>query len=227
MRLKNLLKGDIQFQIKYGFYFLYIILSILYLCIILALPDSYKKNVATILIFSDPAAMGLFFMGAIILLEKSQRVLNSLAVSPVTPREYILSKVLSLALISTIVGGVLITVSNSKNIVISLLGVFLASVMFSLLGLIVATKIESINQFLVLTVPVELLFFVPPIVYLFGFQHSLMLFHPGVVLLKMISGDNTNILVFVVMILIWIAVLYIIAHRLISNMIKSVGGIKL
>ena len=31
MRLKNLVLGDIKFQFKYGFYFLYLFLSIIYL----------------------------------------------------------------------------------------------------------------------------------------------------------------------------------------------------
>ena len=31
MRLKNLILGDIKFQFKYGFYFLYLFLSIIYI----------------------------------------------------------------------------------------------------------------------------------------------------------------------------------------------------
>ncbi|HBF6649319.1 TPA: ABC transporter permease, partial [Clostridioides difficile] len=101
MRLKNLILGDIKFQFKYGFYFLYLFLSIIYICIINVFPTFMREKIAIIMIYSDPAAMGLFFMGAIVLLEKSQRVLNSLAVSPVKVSEYILSKVISLGVISS------------------------------------------------------------------------------------------------------------------------------
>ena len=76
MRLKNLILGDIKFQFKYGFYFLYLFLSIIYICIINVFPTFMREKIAIIMIYSDPAAMGLFFMGAIVLLEKSQRVLN-------------------------------------------------------------------------------------------------------------------------------------------------------
>ena len=103
MRLKNLIIGDVKFQIKYGFYFIYLILTILYVCLIFALPENIKEKAATVMIFTDPAAMGMFFMGAIILLEKSQRVLNSLVVSPIKVWEYIASKCISLGFISTIV----------------------------------------------------------------------------------------------------------------------------
>ena len=86
--------------------------------------------------------------GEIILLEKSQRVLNSLAVSPVKVSEYILSKVLSLGLISTVVGIILAVVAGSENILLVALGTFLGSALISLLGLILASKINSLNQFI-------------------------------------------------------------------------------
>ena len=92
MRLGRLICGDIHFQWKYGFYFIYFILTVLYVCGIAALPEHWKTDIASIMIYSDPAAMGLFFMGAIVLLEKSQKVLNAMVVSPVKISEYILSK---------------------------------------------------------------------------------------------------------------------------------------
>jgi fluoroquinolone transport system permease protein len=56
------------------------------------------------MIFSDPAAMGLYFMGAIVLFEKSERVLSAIAVSPVKPREYVLSKLCSIGIVSAAAG---------------------------------------------------------------------------------------------------------------------------
>ena len=46
-------------------------------------------------VISDPAAMGLFFMGAVILPEKSQRVTSFFAVSPLKAWEYVGAKVLA------------------------------------------------------------------------------------------------------------------------------------
>ena len=71
MRLGRLICGDIHFQWKYGFYFIYFILTVLYVCGIAALTGHWKTDIASIMIYSDPAAMGLFFMGAIVLLENS------------------------------------------------------------------------------------------------------------------------------------------------------------
>ena len=57
MRLGRLICGDIHFQWKYGFYFIYFILTVLYVCGIAALTGHWKTNIASIMIYSDPAAM--------------------------------------------------------------------------------------------------------------------------------------------------------------------------
>lgn len=44
MRLKNLILGDIKFQFKYGFYFLYLFLSIIYICIINVFPTFMREK---------------------------------------------------------------------------------------------------------------------------------------------------------------------------------------
>lgn len=100
MRKANVIKGDMIFQWKYGFYMLYFIIIVIYLVLFSFLNGSVKNTIVSICIYSDPAAMGMFFMGALILLEKSQRIIPSIAVSPVTSREYILGKILSIGIIS-------------------------------------------------------------------------------------------------------------------------------
>ena len=82
MRLLRLTARDLRFQWKYGFYALYAVFTAAYLLTLAAVPESARRTVATVMIYTDPAAMGLFFMGAIVLLEKSQRVNLALAVSP-------------------------------------------------------------------------------------------------------------------------------------------------
>ena len=137
MRMVNVIKGDIVFQWKYGFYAIYFLMSIIYLVIFSFFTGDMKDTVISICVYSDPAAMGMFFMGALILLEKSQRVTNSIAISPVTVEEYILGKILSIAIISVIVGSILMGQGNSENYFLSSIGVFAGSIIFSLCGIIV------------------------------------------------------------------------------------------
>lgn len=73
MRLGRLIRGDIHFQWKYGFYFIYFILTLLYVCAIAALPEHWKKDIAAIMIYSDPAAMGLFLWGRLFFWKKAKK----------------------------------------------------------------------------------------------------------------------------------------------------------
>lgn len=63
MRKANVIKGDMIFQWKYGFYMLYFIIIVIYLVLFSFLNGSVKNTIVSICIYSDPAAMGMFFMG--------------------------------------------------------------------------------------------------------------------------------------------------------------------
>lgn len=227
MRLKNLIIGDIRFQVKYGFYFVYVILTIFYIALLFALPTHWRKKAAAIMIFSDPAAMGLFFMGAIVLLEKSQRVIDALTVSPVKIIEYILSKVISLSFLSVMVAMVLALAAGGQNLLLILIGTILSSVIFTLVGLIVATKIGSLNQFFMVIIPIEILCFVPAFLYLFGYKSNVLRWYPINLCLGLIANKNENNMIAIILILTIIALLSIIAYRCVSKMWKSVGGVRL
>lgn len=227
MRIKNLILGDVNFQFKYGFYFVYAVLTVLYICLLQIIPVAFRETAASVMIFSDPAAMGLFFMGAIILLEKSQRVMESLAVSPVKVSEYIISKVLSLGIISTIVGIMITAAAGGKEVVVTAAGTFLGSVIFSLTGLMAAAKISSLNQFLLATIPIELVVFIPAMAYLAGFDNKIVLLHPGCIIIRLLEGNRQELLPLFLILLVWIGILYYFTNRIIKKMFLEAGGVKL
>jgi fluoroquinolone transport system permease protein len=226
-RLRKLLYGDIRFQFKYGFYLVYLILTVFYVCLLYAFPENIRGKTASLLIYTDPAAMGLFFMGAIVLFEKSQRVLNSLAVSPVTVKEYILSKLISLGLIGTLVGTVIAAATGTKNIFSVVLGTFLGSILFSLFGLMAASVVTTLNQFMVATIPIELLCTLPPIIYLFGYRKRFLLLHPGCLVISLIEGEGWNEPFLLLSLCLWIILIFYISYRIVRKMFNSVGGVKL
>ncbi len=225
-RLFNLIIWDIKFQMKYGFYFLYGVLSIFYLIILFAIPVKWQEKALVILIFSDPAAMGLFFMGAIILLEKSQKIPYSLAVSPIKSVEYIISKILSLCFISVIVAAILTLFINKNNLFIVLIGTAICSSIFTLLGIIVATKISSVNQFILWTTPIEILTFVPGVLHLFQISPEVLKYYPINICIDLISKKpltliNLLILTFTILILLFIS------NKCVIKMWENAGGVKL
>ncbi|KUO67146.1 MAG: hypothetical protein APF84_15810 [Gracilibacter sp. BRH_c7a] len=227
MRTKALLKGDIGFQFKYGFYFLYLVFSVLYIGILFALPFEWREKAALLMVLTDPAAMGLYFMGAIILLEKSEKVLNSIAISPVKSREYVLSKLLSISIISTAVGlAIGIAGGVVSNLLYFSIGVFLASCLFSAVGLIIAANVSTLNAFIIATIPASLLINVPAIAYLFGFKKNWLILHPGVSMIELCSSGQNAIFAFLVLVF-WTVLLAALSSRVVGKMLQAVGGVKL
>ena len=227
MRLGRLIRGDIHFQWKYGFYFIYFILTLLYVCAIAALPEHWKNNIAAIMIYSDPAAMGLFFMGAIVLLEKSQKVLNAMVVSPVKVSEYILSKTIALIAISSIIALILGLVSGSNHLSGIAAGTALPSAIFTMLGIIAATRISNLNQFLIVIMPIEIVCFVPPFVGLFVKLPDIFRFFPFTACINLITGKSILLSFDMVLVIATLIILYMVARRTVQRMWRTLGGVKL
>lgn len=226
MRLRSLFLFDMRFQAKYGFYFLYTVLTAVYIVILLAIPGSWREKAAAVLIFSDPAAMGLFFMGAIVLLEKSQHTPCALAVSPVRAIEYMIAKAGSLSAVSLAVAALLALAADAKHLHIILPGTMISSVVFTLLGMIVATKTESLNQFILWTVPVELACFVPAVLHLFEVTPAWLKYYPANVCMDMVSGHSPSaagLLIVTAMIII----LFIYTKFCVLKMWNRTGGAKI
>lgn len=226
MRLRNLFLLDMRFQAKYGFYFLYAVLTVIYFIILSALPENWLEKAAAVLIFSDPASMGPFFMGAIVLLEKSQHTPCALAVSPVRPMEYIAAKVGSLAVISLAVAAILAFSANVTHLHIVLLGTAVSGVIFTLLGIVIATGITSLNQFILWTVPIEAACFVPAVLHLFKTTPAWLRYYPFNVCMDMVSG-HTPSAAGALGVAATTAVLFVLAEFCVLKMWNHLGGVKL
>ena len=226
MRLKKLFLLDMRVQAKYGFYFLYAVLTVIYIAVLFALPENWKEKAAAILIFSDPASMGLFFMGAIVLLEKSQHTTCALAVSPVHATEYVIAKVSSLSAISLVVAAILALAADADHLHTVLLGTFISGMIFTLLGIIVATKITSLNQFILWTVPIEAVCFVPAILHLFKITPAWCGYYPVNVCMDMVSGHSSSAIGFLGVVATTV-ILYVLSRFCVLKMWDSMGGVKL
>lgn len=227
MRIRALLRGDIRFQLRYGFYGLYLIFCTLYLILLSILPAAWRPDAAALMIFSDPAAMGLYFMGAIVLFEKSERTMNSIAISPVSPVEYVCAKLVSIGMIST-VAGLAIGIGGGVFLhsFFFLPGVFLGSCLFSAVGLMVAANIASLNQFVVATIPAELLINLPAIAWLFGWRPGWLLLHPGVCIIELCLLGERSMAAFLLLSA-WTAFAAVLACAVTARSFQALGGVKL
>lgn len=163
MRFTSALLYDVKLQIRHGFYIAYFLITIVYIVILRLLPIEIRETVNIVLTFSDPSALGFFFIGGLILLEKGQSIHDNLFVTPYKPEEYIWSKTLSLACLS-VTTSVIIHVSafgSLSNSFLFISGVLLTSIFFTLLGIGVAVRCKTLNSFFLLSSLYSLVFIVP------------------------------------------------------------------
>jgi fluoroquinolone transport system permease protein len=190
MRLIHAVLADIRFQIKQGFYLVYVIITAMYLIIMSFLPDDILAIALPLVVFSDPSVLGLFFIGGIILMEKGQGVLMVLVVSPLRSWEYILSKVISLAIVSVLAAFAITYFSYYPTVTwwLLFLTTILTSAIFTLLGIMINAGCNTVNQYMLKTIPYMLLFILPCFAML-GFPYSeFFTIFPSVAALKLMLG---------------------------------------
>ncbi len=190
MRLLHAVLADIRFQLKHGFYLVYAIITVMYLIILSFLAENILSVALPLIVFSDPSVLGLFFIGGIILMEKGQGVLMVLVVSPLRTSEYILSKVLSLTIVSVLAALAITWFSNypTVNWWLLLVATILTSGIFTLLGIMINAGCNTVNQYMLRTIPYMLLFILPCFA-LLGFPYSeFFVIIPSVAALKLMLG---------------------------------------
>lgn len=227
MKQIKLILGDIYFQYKYGFYLLYALFTLTYIALLYFLPDSWKSIASAVIIFSDPALIGLIFMGSIILFEKSERVLNSIAVSPISVQQYIISKVVSITVISLISGILIAWIAGEiAYIPTFFIGISLGSFLFSLIGLIFSIKSATLNSFLLKTMPLMSVAMIPIVPYLIGYDHWTMQLIPSVAVINLIMDIPNLGIISILVLTLWIAITYYYTIVSVKKMFKKLGGDK-
>ena len=180
-----------------------------------------QTQVHSVLLFFDPAVIGIVFVGALVLFEKTENVLQALILTPMKTDDYLLSKIISLTLLSIISATVFISLmavfnETAFNIIYLITGIILTTAMLILLGFIIVSRVQNINgyllgiiiSFLILTFPPLLnLFelFENPVFYLWPTQASFILLN-GVFLTS--SLELWEIIYGIGYQLLWIGILY-------------------
>ena len=231
MRFPAVLLNDIRFQVKYGFYFLYAFFSLFYIAILYFCPGDYKDRAASIIVLSDPAMLGSFFIGGIWLLEKGEGLHGFWAVSPIRPAEYTFSKAVSLGLISTLAAACIILAGGIRDVrfPVLIVSVFLGSMIFTVLGLLIASYARSVNHYMLLVVPLQIAVLVPPVLAVFGFTSPILGILPGMALWQIIcysigmAGDP-GIVFPVIILAVWLGAAFFLAGRRIPAAIQAGEG---
>ena len=236
--LKNMLKWEFLLLSRYKIIHISILSVILYFLTTQAV-ESLKgqTQVHSVLLFFDPALIGIMFVGALVLFEKSENVLQALVITPMKIDDYLLSKIISLTILSmisaTVFMGLMVIFNDvSFNIFYLITGIILTSVMLILLGFILVSRVNSINGYLLgmmigfigLTFPPLLQLFKlveNPIFYIWPTQASFILFD-GV--FNAASLETWEIAYGIGYQIFWIGLFYFLAKKAFYKHIVLKGG---
>ncbi|MCB0568249.1 MAG: ABC transporter permease [Phaeodactylibacter sp.] len=168
------IRWDLIRQVRYNILASAVVVNLLYVLIMLNLPEGDYDWLAIFLIFNDPMGLGLMFVGALYLFEKSENTLQALNVTPLRHWQYLLSKVLTLSAIA-LAGSLVIGWAAYGwwfHYGYFLPGAGLSATMFTMLGICVAVHCRTFNDYLLRAVGVILPMALPLLNY-FGITESL------------------------------------------------------
>lgn len=233
MRLMNTFKNDIRFQVKYGFYFLYAFFSAVYIVLLRMTPAEYKGIVGSLIVLTDPAMLGIFFIGGIWLLEKGEGLHRFWRISPLRPIEYVLGKSISLAALSTLSADLIVWLGMGRiyHVLYLSVGVFIGAVIFNLVGLIIATYARSVNHYMLIAILPSIFVTIPPLLTAFNFTHPVLEVFPGTALWHLIVNVmNTSLKLngwIGINLGFWLVCLLLLANKRIKVALQSEGDEKI
>ncbi|MCI4671392.1 MAG: ABC transporter permease [Bacteroidia bacterium] len=223
--LANLIRWDLTVQSRYQILTVLMGITSIYLLLFWLVPEIRYMELLILIIFSDPALLGLTFIGALVLFEKGERTLDAMVVTPIKDWQYIWSKAISLTISSTVVAILLALAGHGLdlNYLTFVSNLILTSLLYVLLGFILVSRSESLNEYViklaVILLPISL-----PLLNLFGLTDSLILYlipsQASLLLFQGAFGEEIQIWEYFYSygyLLISIAVMYFFARRAYHN----------
>lgn len=161
----QLIKYDIRLQWRQGFWLVYFIVTLIYLLILFSLPPGSRHFISLLFVLMDTSVLGVVFVGALVLLEKQQNVLQSLFVTPLKLRTYLFSKTISLTILALFMSmGIYFPVAGfSRGTLLLMALVLISSAFFMLVGIGVSARVSTLNQYLGKLILAGLVIIVPVI----------------------------------------------------------------
>ncbi len=139
-------------------------ITVIYGLVFLGLKDfGNMDKFLTLLIYNDPALIGLFFAGLSIILEKNQQVLSALFVSPMNRHYFLISKIIALSIVGTLCAlAMVIAVRGfSFHYLLFISGVMGTCMFFSILGIYLVCFTTDFLQFMLRSIPLLFFFSTP------------------------------------------------------------------
>lgn len=174
-RFLTTLRLDMVIQWRSGFYAVAVVVALLVgMGARLLIEPAALAHVLPSVLLLAVGGTAFIYVAGLLVFERDQRTLDALFVSPLRQREYWLARMASLLLLELIEGVILVVAAYGVagvNWFYVLGGIGLMSALFTLIGVILIVRYDSITDFLmpslVVTLPLQL-----PVLYFLGVSPS-------------------------------------------------------
>lgn len=159
----QLLLTELRLQKRYGIFYAALFVILGGALTLYFLPETARRTLLPILFLVDTTVFGLYLMPGMIFLEKSDRVLSAIVTTPLSTQRYLVAKIIPLTAIVIAVSFVLalILLGGGVNWALLALGMTIGSVMTMLAGFVLASRFETITQYLVPSIVIMVLVQIP------------------------------------------------------------------
>jgi len=149
-RLAATLRTDARLQLRYGFYAVGVFMAAIWIAILSQLPKDAVRTAIPAFLFLNGNVTTFFFVAGLVLYEKREGVLEALVVTPLRAGEYLVSKLVTLTILAAVEALAVVGLGWGFDLRWGpvVLGVVAVGVIFTLIGLLIVFRFDSINEFL-------------------------------------------------------------------------------
>jgi fluoroquinolone transport system permease protein len=232
-RLLSTIRCDIRLQFRNGFY--YVVGFILAGCALLLtqIPAIDWGRLLPALVLSNLIVATFYFVGGLVQLEKGEGTLEAQVVTPLTPWEYLASKVISLTGLSLVENLIIVGLAYGLGFWVfpMVLGIGLASAIFVLVGFMAIARYDSINEYLFPSVLYTMALVLPLLHYFGIWENWLFYLHPlqaPLILMKaaFLPVEIWQLAYGLLYSVLWIAILFLCSRRSFHNFIVIKAGVR-
>lgn len=232
-RLTTAMCWDARLQFRHGFYYAAAFVAAILIVGLNQIPTAWLLIALPVVIVSNMTLNTFYFIGGLVLLEKDDGILEGLIVTPLRQHEYLWSKLLTLALLTVVENGVIVTavVGFHYNAALLLAGIVLMSFFNALYGFVAVIRYDTINSFIFPSVLWTILLSMPVIQYAGLVKTPLMYLHPVQAPLTLLQGAFQPITLWetvygVLYAAAWVGILFYLAKRAFYRFVVLKRGVR-
>jgi len=234
-RLISTIQWDIRLQFRNGFYYasaFVAVVSILFLGQ-LRLSQATLALLLPAIILQNVLINTFYFIAGLLLLEKGEGTLEGIVVSPLRRWEYLLSKVVTLTLLSILesMAIIIFVYGLGFNLILMVIGIGLLGIFLALAGFIAVARYDSINTFLLPSVLMTTVLSIPLLDYFGIWQSYLMYLHPIQAPLLLMKAAFQPVALWqlgygVLYLILWIGLVYVWSQRAFYRFVILKEGVR-